>query len=156
MADAVFRAASERHHHARTRRRREDLWLGTTALVAAMMALPQSTSSWHGPEVAAVLAVSATALLAGQRWAVAVVAISELLLLPTVWPRAFLDAGDLAPRIAALLAVVAVVPGVFALRRAAAALVLLAGRRRTGATCRRVHAMLVVAGIAGIVLPLLP
>jgi hypothetical protein len=101
-----------------------------------------------------VLAVSATALLAGQRWAVAVIAIAELSLLPTVWPRAFFADADPTVRVAALCALAALVPGVLALRRAAAALVLLAGGRRTGAACRRVHALLVVGGIAGLVLPL--
>lgn len=119
-----------------------------------MLALPGAASSWHGPEVAAVLAVSATALLAGQRWAVAVIAIAELLLVPTLGPRAFLAGGTLAMRIVPLLSLLAIVPGVLALRRAAAALVLMTGRRRTGATCRRVHALLVVGALAGAVLPL--
>lgn len=119
-----------------------------------MLALPEATSSWHGPEVAAVLAVSATALLAGQRWAIAVIAIAELLLLPTEWPRAFMGGGALGPHVAPLLAVVALVPGLLALRRGAAALVLVTGRRRTRATCRRVHALLVVGGLVGLVLPL--
>jgi hypothetical protein len=151
---AAVRSVSERHEVLRSRRRRDDLWIGITALAAAMLALPQSTSSWHGPEVAAVLAVSATALLAGQRWAVAVIAIAELSLLPTVCPRAFLADGDVVVRIAAVCALAAIVPGVVALRRAAAALVLLAGGRRTSATCRRVHALLVVGGVACAVLPL--
>ena len=60
-----------------------------TGLAAAMFALPLAQSSWHGPEVASTLAVSAVALLAGQRWAIAVIVIAELFLLPTIWPRAF-------------------------------------------------------------------
>ncbi len=154
VAGTVVVSATHRHAVARSKRRRDDLWIGISALAAALAALPQSTSSWHGPEVAAILAVSATALLAGQRWAVAVIAIAELSLLPTVYPRAFLEGGDRAARIAPLLAIVAVVPGLLALRRAAAALVLLAGRRRTRDTCRRVHALLVAAGLAVVVLPL--
>src|SRR4051812_9024007 len=140
---------------ARLRRRRSDLWIGTTALVAAMFALPLAPSSWHGPEVAAVLAVAATTLLAGHRWAISVIVIAELLLLPTVWPRAFLGDGDLPVRLAALMSVVAIVPGVLALRRAAAALVLVTGRRRTRRACRQFHALLVITGIAFVVLPLL-
>jgi hypothetical protein len=120
-----------------------------------MVALPLSQNSWHGPEVAAVLAVSATALLAGQRWAVALIVIAELLLLPTVWPRAFLAGADVGVgvRIAALAAVVALVPGLLAMRRAAAALVLVTGRTRTQRTCRRFHAALAVVGVMGVVLP---
>jgi hypothetical protein len=131
------------------------VWIATTALIAAMLALPLAPSSWHGPEVAAVLAVSATALLAGQRWAIAVIVLAQLLLLPTVWPRAFLSGSDLAVRLAALGSLIAVVPGVIAMRRAAAALVLVTGRRRTQTTCRRFHAALVLAGVVAASLPLI-
>ena len=125
-----------------------------TALAAAMVALPLSANSWHGPEVAAVLAVAATALLAGQRWAIAVIVVAELLLLPTVWPRAFLADAELGVRIAALASLVALVPGVLSMRRAAAALVLVTGRPRTQQTCRRFHIALAAVAVLGVVLPL--
>ena len=144
------------HRRAVLRRRREDVWIGVTALLAAMLALPLSQSSWHGPEVASVLAVSATALLAGQRWAIALVVLAELLLAPTVWPRAFFSGIELWPgRIAALCSMVALVPGLLALRRAAAALVLVTGARRTQQICRRFHTALVVAGVVLLLLPLI-
>ncbi len=158
MADAVEAAPfPERRWRemSRLRRRRSDVWIATTGLFAAMLALPLAPSSWHGPEVAAVLAVSATALLAGLRWAIAVIVIAELLLLPTIWPRAFLPHVDLSVRLAALGSLIAVVPGVIAMRRAAAALVLVTGRRRTRTTCRRFHAALVLAGAIATLLPLL-
>ena len=123
-------------------------------MVAALLALPLAQSSWHGPEVAAVLAVAATALLAGQRWAIAVIVIAELLLMPTIWPRAFFAQSDLVARVAALGSLIAIVPGVLAMRRAAAALVLVTGRRRTRATCRRFHFALMIAGVIAAVLPL--
>lgn len=100
------------------------------------------------------LAVSATALFAGQRWAIALIVIAELFLLPTVWPRAFFP-GDLAPRIVALVTLAAIVPGVLAMRRAAAVLLLMTGRRRTQQMCRRVHAGFVAIGVIAVVLPLL-
>jgi hypothetical protein len=140
---------------ARLRRRRSDQWIATSALLAAMLALPLAPSSWHGPEVASVLAVSATALLAGQRWAIALVVLAQLLLLPTVWPRAFLSGHELITRLGALGSLIAMVPGVIAMRRAAAALVLVTGRRRTRTTCRRFHAGLVLAGAIAAALPLL-
>lgn len=163
MADAAQAASlSDRRWReaGRIRRRRSDLWIATTALLAALLALPLAPSSWHGPEVAAVLAVAATALLAGQRWAIAVIVIAELLLLPTIWPRAFLSAGDLTGlttpvRLAALGSLIGIVPGVLAVRRAAAALVLVTGRRRTRATCRRFQAALVLAGLIATFLPLI-
>jgi hypothetical protein len=158
MADAVETApSSDRRWRelSRLRRRRSDVWIAMTALFAAMLALPLAPTSWHGPEVAAVLAVSATALLAGLRWAIALIVVAELLLLPTVWPRAFLPHDDLAVRLAALGSIGAVVPGIIAMRRAAAALVLVTGHRRTRTTCRRFHAALMLAGAIATLLPLL-
>src|ERR1700761_8262848 len=90
---------TSRHRVAQSRLRRDDVWIGATALIAAMLALPFAQTSSHGPEVAAVLAVSATALLAGQRWAVALIVIAELLLVATDWPRAFLPGGELGPHL---------------------------------------------------------
>lgn len=154
MAEAV-QAVDARRVSSRVRRRRGDVWIATTALVAAMLALPLAPSSWHGPEVAAVLAVAATALLAGQRWAIAVIVIAELLLLPTIWPRAFLPQSELAVRLAALGSLVALVPGVLGMRRAAAALVVVTGWRRTPVTCRRFHAGMMMIGVIASVLPLI-
>lgn len=161
MADAVSPLPGSairihRHHLARSRRRRGDIWVGLTALAAALAALPLAPSSWHGPEVASVLAVSATALLAGQRWAIALVVLAELLVAPTVGVRAFEGGLALWPgRIAALSSLILIVPGLLAMRRAAAALVLVTGRRRTSATCRRFQAALVAMGVLAAVLPLL-
>ncbi len=146
----------ERRELSRTRRRRDDAWLGTTALAAAMAALPLAQSSWHGPEVASTLAVSAVALLAGQRWAIALVLVAELLLLPTIWPRAFLGGVELWPgRIAALTSLVMIVPGLLSARRAAAAMVVLSGWRRTQQTCRRFQYAFVALGLLAALLPVL-
>ena len=153
MADLV---RHHRHTIARSRRRRDDVWVASTSLAAAMLALPLAPSSWHGPEVASVLAVSATALLAGQRWAVALVVIAELLLLPTIWPRAFLGGVALWPgRIAALTSLVMIVPGLLSARRAAAAMVLITGRPRTQRTCRRFQYAFAAIGLVLALLPAL-
>lgn len=140
---------------ARLRRRRDDLWIAATALIAAMIALPLARNSWNGPEVASVLAVSATALLAQQRWAIALVVIAELMLAPTVVPRAFAGTGDLTAEVTGLVATAALVPGILAMRRAAAALVLISGWQRTRTTCRRFHAGLIAAGVLAAALPIL-
>jgi hypothetical protein len=124
-----------------------------TGLIGGMLALPLAQSTWHGPEVAAVLAVSATALFARQRWAIALIVIADLFLLPTVWPRAFLE-GDLTSRIVALVTLAAIVPGVLAMRRAATVLVVMSGQRRTQLMCRRVHVGLMVVGVLVLLLPL--
>jgi hypothetical protein len=132
------------------------VWLGVTGLAAAMAALPLAQSSWHGPEVASTLAVSAVALLAGQRWAIALVLVAELMLLPTIWPRAFLGGVELWPgRIAALASLVMIVPGLLSARRAAAAMVLLTGWRRTQQTFRRVQIAFAALGVLAVLLPML-
>ncbi len=156
MADvAAPHTRFERHATAKLRRRRDDRWIATTSLVAAMLVLPLAQNSSHGPEVAAVLAVSATAMLAGQRWAIALVVIAELLLVPTVLPRAFLADADLPARIVGLIALVSIVPGMLSMRRAAAALVLVTGRHRTQQTCRRFQAGLVAIALLASLVPLL-
>jgi hypothetical protein len=152
MAEAV---RYQRHETARLRRRRDDLWVGSSALVAAMLSLPIAQSSWHGAEVAAVLAIAATSMLARQRWAIAVVIVAELLLVPTVWPRVFLGDMDLALRVIALVSLAALVPGILAMRRGAAALVLVSGRQRTQRTCRRFQLALVATGVVMTFLPVL-
>jgi hypothetical protein len=155
--DAVHSAmpVRARRETARLRRRRDDLWIAITALTAALLALPLAQSSWHGPEVSAVLAIAATAMLAGQRWAIAVIVIAQLLLLPTMWPRALLADADAFTRVAALGSLLAMVPGVLAIRRAAAALVLVTGWERTSRTCRRCHVALVAMGLIAATLPIL-
>lgn len=157
MADAVQSAPrTPRQHLALSRRKREDLILGVTALAAALAALPLAPSSWHGPEVASTLAVSAVALLAGQRWAIALVVLAELLLLPTIWPRAFLGGVALWPgRIAAMASLLMIVPGLLSARRAAAAMVLVTGWRRTRQTCRRFQLAFLALGLITAALPLL-
>jgi hypothetical protein len=137
------------------RRRTSDLWIAISALVAALLALPLAQSSWHGPEVASVLAIAATAMFAGQRWAIAVIVIAELLLLPTVWPRAFLGDADPSTRVAALGSLLAIIPGVLATKRGAAALVLISGWQRTRRTCRRAHAAMMVVGAIVAMLPMI-
>ncbi len=134
---------------------RPDLWVGLTALAAALFALPLAPSSWHGPEVAATLAIAATAMLAGQRWAIAVVVVAELLLLPTVWPRAFLADGESVARIAAMGSVIAIVPGVFAMRRGARAIVHLTGWQRSRRNTRRLQVALAMLGLFVGLLPIL-
>lgn len=148
----VPRTRYERYVSARRRRHRRDAWLAATAMLSALLALPLAQNAWHGPEVAAILAIAATAQFAGHRWAIAVLVLSELLLLPTVWPRAFLD-GDLSSRLSALITLVAMVPGLLAMRRAAAALVALTGQRHPRQMRRILHAGLLISCAIAIAVP---
>ncbi len=151
MADVLSPVAPE---VAAAHSRRNDAWIATTALVGGMAALPLAPSTWHGPEVAATLAVAAVAMLAGQRWAIAIIVVAQLLLLPTIWPRAFLGHADLVSRLPALISVFAVVPGILAMKRAAAALVMVTGVPRTRFAHRGLQLALTVGGVVAVLLPL--
>lgn len=155
---AVVSAATTvtaRRETARARRRAGELSVAISAMIAALLALPLAQSSWHGPEVASVLAIAATAMFAGQRWAIAVIVIAELLLLPTVWPRALSGDADQFVRFAALGSLLAIIPGLLATKRAAAALVLLTGWQRTRRSCRRAYAVMIAIGAIATLLPIL-
>ena len=137
----------QREHH-------REGWLALSGLVGAGLALPLAPSAWHGPEVAAILAVAAIALLAGQRWAVAVIVIAEICLLPTVWPRAVLGTGWI-PRLTALATMTALVPGVLAMPRAAVVLAAMTGHGATERLCRRTHIGLLAVCLFAVLAPLL-
>ena len=127
--------------------------MGITALIAALIALPFAPSS-HSPEVSSVLAVSAVALLANHRWAIAPVVIAELLLLPGLWPRLLVQPPDVAARIAIVAACLSIVPGVLALRRASATLVTITGVKRTRRSCRAASLALALCLVVGALLPI--
>jgi hypothetical protein len=129
-------------------------WLALSGLISAGLALPLAPGAWHGPEMAAILAVAAIALLAGQRWAVAVIVLAQLCLLPTVWPRAVLGTGG-SPRLIALATLLAIIPGVLAMPRAAVALAVMTGHSQTERICRCTHAGLLTLGVLAVLAPLL-
>jgi hypothetical protein len=138
----------------RERDQRREGWLALSGLVSAGLALPLAPSAWHGPEVAAILAVAAIALLAGQRWAVAVIVLAELCLLPTVWPRAVLGSGG-SSRLVAMATLIAIVPGLWAMPRAAVALAAMAGHGGTERICRYTHLGLLAISVFAVLAPLL-
>jgi hypothetical protein len=141
-----------RRARSKARMRRQETWIGVTGLIAALLALPLSPAS-HSPEVASVLAVSAIALLAGHRWALGLVVMAELLLLPGLWPRLLIQPPDVAARLAIGIACLGIVPGVLAMRRASAALIVIAGVRRTQQSCRAMSGVLVLCLVIGALLP---
>lgn len=131
-----------------------DGWFVLTALVCSGLALPLAPSTWHGPEVAAILAVAAIARLAGQRWAIAVIVIAELCLLPTVVPRAILGPGWLT-RLIASATILAIVPAVRAMPHAAVALAGMTGRTLSQRMYRCAHLALLVIVVSAVLVPLL-
>jgi hypothetical protein len=125
---------------------RREGWLVLSSLVGAGLALPLAQSTWHGPEVAATLAVAAITLLAGQRWAIAVIVLSDLFLLPTVLPRVVVGPGWLA-RLIAVATLLAIVPGLRAMPRAAIVLARMAGPTGTERMYRCTHLALRAIGM---------
>ena len=152
LSSALPRTRVERRVVALRRKHRREAWLAATAMLGALLALPPAHSAWHGSEIAAVLALAAIAQFAGHRWAIAVIVLAELLLLPTVWPRAFLP-GELGSRLVALATLAAMVPSLLSMHRAAAVLVALTSRRPPRQVRRWIHAGLIVSCGIAIVLP---
>lgn len=141
--DAVAAGRWARRLSARARQRRRALIVGLSGTAAAGLALPFTTAS---PEAASILAVAAMAMLAGQRWALGVIIVAELALVRALLPIALqppLDHGA----VLSWVSLAAMVPGILAMRRGAAALALLAMRRRTSAACRLIHAALLVLAL---------
>lgn len=162
MADVIAPTRLHRRAELRVRRRRADLAIALSALVASMLALPLAQNIWHGPEVAATLAVAATAMLAKQRWAIALVVLAEMMLLPTIGPVALFGTSSMSifgvgplAQIAAWTALVGTLPGLLAMRRGAAAMVVITGWRRTRSSVRRTAFGLVACGALAAIVPFL-
>ena len=144
----------DRHVEFRVRHYRVDRWLAITALIASLAALPLAAEG-NSPEAASALAVAAVALLAGHRWAISLVVLGELLLAPPLAMRAIQGYAGGPPidvaTIAATIAVMFCVPGVLAIRRAAASAILVAGVKRTTINCRLAVLLFVMCAVAAIV-----
>jgi hypothetical protein len=82
----------------------------------AAIALPGSSNT---PEIAAVLALGALALLAGHGWALPVVVTADVILLGKVWPLVVFEwPPALGVQIAAYAALLGALPGLLLLHRA--------------------------------------
>lgn len=99
--------------------RRTDLAIGAMGLLAALAVLPLPTVGVT-PEVAATLAVGAVALLAGQRWGIAVVVLADIAQIGALWPRAFLhDPPSTMAQVGVAIGIAGALPGLISLGRAA-------------------------------------
>ncbi|MBP9088010.1 MAG: hypothetical protein KBG15_17955 [Kofleriaceae bacterium] len=135
----------------RQRLLRVNQWVAMSSLGAAFCAMPLARTM-HGPEAAATLAVAAMALMAGQRWALGLVAVAQLLLLAAL--TSLLSATiDTVSLVFILASLGLLLPGLWSMRRAAATLVVLIQRRRTRVSCRRMYALLRISAAAAVVLP---
>jgi hypothetical protein len=127
---------------------RQDRFIAITALCAALLAFPMGRAL-HGPEAAATLLLAALALSSGQRWALGLVAISQIMLISACVSQLRLDALPWPAQLQNCIVLALSVPGLLALRRAAATLVVLTNVRRTSYHCRLMYlALLVFAAIA--------
>jgi hypothetical protein len=95
-----------------------NLVVGLLGLVAALAVLPLPTVG-QTPEIASILAISAVALLAGQRWALPVVVLADVALIGALWPRAVAIPPDQLAQVGVLLGIAGTLPGLIALGRAA-------------------------------------
>ena len=94
-----------------------DRWIGCFGLIAALAVMPLPTVG-STPEIASIVAVVSIALLAGQRWALPLVVLSDLALVGALWPRAFAVPPDHLAEIGVLLGLAGALPGFIALGRA--------------------------------------
>lgn len=145
--DAKVKAEAKagQRQQTRSKLRRSDQIIGVSSLMGAAAAMPLAAS----PEAAAVLAVAAIALLAGERWAIGLVIVAELVLLGALLPFLLKQPAGLSTTVG-WLSVAAAFPAMAATKRGAAALALISGVRRTRTTCRLFHlAILALAVLAG-------
>jgi len=143
MPATIHRSATAEHGS-----RRLDLVIGALGLLAALAVLPLPTVGVT-PEVAATLAVGAVALLAGQRWGLAVVVLADIAQIGALWPRAFLhDPPSTMAQIGVAIGIAGALPGLISLGRAAPELAELV----LGHASPRGRAMTRVAMVLGAVL----
>ena len=130
--------------------------LGLCAAMAAF-ALPFSGhDAQMAPEIASVLAIAAIGLLAGHRWAVAIVVIADVLLFGAVWPLAvFANPPSAHAQLIATLALVGALPGLVLMRRSLRPMVdLLVGGGRSARFRAATAGFFGLSGVVWIALPL--
>jgi hypothetical protein len=124
-------------------------FVALAGLVAAMAAIALPTGHGPSPEVSAVLAVGALALLAGHAWGLLIVAAADLILVSSLWPMlVFESQKSTSTTTAAAIALIGALPGLIVFTRTlpgTVELVLGDGARRF-----RTHA-LTITGIAAFI-----
>jgi hypothetical protein len=86
-------------------------------LVAALAAIALPTGSGPSPEVSAVLAVGALALLAGHAWGLLIVAAADLILVGALWPLLAFGDPSRSVTVAAAIALAGALPGLVVFTR---------------------------------------
>ena len=123
-----------------------------SALVAALVALPLPPVS-HAPEIAATLAVGAIVAMVGLRWGVAILALTDALLIAALWPLVA-HGGGLDVQLPPAAACAAAAPGVFWIGRAAPHALELLGVRRSPRAHRQARAVMTLGAVILVALPL--
>ena len=124
-----------------------------SSLVAALLALPLPPIA-QGPEIASTLAVGAVVTLAGLRWGIALLGLTEALLLATFWPYVVHGPAGEPLRIIGAAACVAALPGRWSIRRAAPHALDLLGVRGSESAHRTAAHVLLAAALVIVALPL--
>ncbi len=94
------------------------IWVAGTGLLGAIAVMLLPGELGQSPEIAAVLAVGALALMAGHKWALLIVALADAMLVGRVWPViAFPDNQSSLAVVIAMVALLAAVPGMVQLGR---------------------------------------
>lgn len=124
-----------------------------SSLVAALLALPLPPIA-SGPEIASTLAVGAVVTLAGLRWGVALLGLTEALLLATFWPFVIHGPADEPLRVVAAAACVAALPGLWSIRRAAPHALELLGVHPSEGAHQTAARLLLAAAVVIVALPL--
>ena len=133
---------------ARRRRRRRELLTAGLGAVAAVTTLPQ-TGTVHGAEIAAVLLLASLAVIAGHRWALAILTLAELSLVAALSPKLTTWPPDPVALATTAIAIAAMVPGLFRTDRAAVGLAELCGIRKNPRNLRTLrHAMWAVPAMS--------
>ena len=117
-------------------------------MLAAFAMLPLAA---HGgsAEITSALAVACVAVLAGHGWALPMVVVADVLLLPDQLARIAASSGHGVEAAACGLAVLLMVPGLLAIRRAAAGIVAAMGLERRRSRVRIAQLAVIVSGAVG-------
>jgi hypothetical protein len=127
--------------------------VAASGLFAGLLALPLPPIA-SGPEIASSLAVCAVIALAGVRWGVALLVVTEALLVATFYPFVISGDGGDTLRLIGAASCVATLPGLWSIRRAAPHALELLGLERNPGAARAARRVLVTGALVIVALPL--
>lgn len=85
--------------------------VAAAAMIGALAAMALPAGLAYTPEIAAILAVGAIALMAGHAWGLLIVALADVVLVGKIWPVVLLQADATTGGVAAAIALAGALPG---------------------------------------------